>query len=281
MRLLVYTVAAVFGVFGNLPSARSEIPREIPFQFRDGLIWLKAEVAGKGEPLNFILDSGAGVSVLDLTRVCALGIRVGNPETIQGVDGRAVAYRVDNFEAVSAGVALPRSFLAANLKAVSNSCHQPIDGILGVDFFRGRIVQIDFREHKVRLCKNCDINLANCDVLPIRMCNGAFCVPMRIADNPVQWMRLDTGCDSALEWVVRGVETSQMSGHSIALSAAAAHHIKTSGQIGKHSFNDITAGVHTKQIFSGEDGLLGNGLLSKFCLTIDERRRRAVFEMTR
>ena len=31
----------------------------IPFQFRDGLIWLKVAVAGKSEPLNFLLDSRA------------------------------------------------------------------------------------------------------------------------------------------------------------------------------------------------------------------------------
>jgi hypothetical protein len=57
--------------------------------------------------------------------------------------------------------------------------------------------------------------------------------------------------------------------------------INTWVRIGSDSFHDITAGVHTKEIFPGEDGLVGNGLLSKFCLTIDERRSRVVLERVR
>jgi hypothetical protein len=72
-------------------SAHSETPNEIRFQYQDGLIWLKAEVPAKTKSLNFLLDSGAGVSVIDLDRARALGMRIGDPETVQGVNGRAVA----------------------------------------------------------------------------------------------------------------------------------------------------------------------------------------------
>ncbi len=230
MRLLV--LAAVVELL--LPiSARSELPHEIPFRYQDGLIWLKVELAGKKERMNFLLDSGASVS--------------------------AIIFAID-------------------LGSVSECCQQHIDGILGADFFRDRIVQIDFKAGKICLLKNCKLNTANCDTLRIRMRNGAFCVPVRIAGNPVQWMRLDTGCDSALEWVVTGTEKRRMGGPSIGLSAASVHYMNVSARLGKHSFNDIAAGIHTREIFPGEDGLLGNGLLSKFCLTIDERKSRVVFE---
>src|SRR5882724_3515464 len=167
----------------------------------DGLIWLKAEIPAKNESLNFLLDSGAGVSVLDLGRARALGMRVGNPELVQGINGPAVAYRVDDFQAVSGGITLPKSVLAINLQTISECCHQHIDGILGIDFFRGRIVQIDFAARRVRMLQH-GLGLANCEILPIKMCNDAFCVPVRVAGNPAQWMRLDTGCDASLEWVV-------------------------------------------------------------------------------
>ena len=62
MRFLLCTLLALL-----LPiSAESQVQREIHFQYRGGLIWLKVDVSGKSEPLNFLLDSGAGITAIDL-----------------------------------------------------------------------------------------------------------------------------------------------------------------------------------------------------------------------
>jgi hypothetical protein len=261
-------------------SAHSETPNEIRFQYQDGLIWLKAEVPAKTTSLNFLLDSGAGVSLIDLDRARALGVRIRDPESVQGVSGRAVAYRVDDFQANSGGVALPKSVLAINLQAISQRCHQHIDGILGMDFFRGRIVQIDFAARRVRIVERDSQGLANCEILPIRICNDAFCVPIRVAENPAQWTRVDTGCDACLEWVVSGPGKRLTEGTSFGLSRFRRDYVKTTVQIGKQRFV-VAAAVHEEPMFSGEAGLLGNGLLSKFRLTIDEPGSRIIFERNR
>jgi hypothetical protein len=275
MRFFLCTVfAAVL-----LPlSARSEIPGEIHFQYRDGLIWLKVNVAGKSKPLNFLLDSGAGISAIDLQMARTLGVLLGSRQTVLGVNGRGVAFQVSDLQAVCAGVALPKTVLAVDLRPLSDCCERPVDGILGADFFRSRIVQIDFRDGRVRILERCDSNLARCEILPIRMCNDAFCVPVRVAGNSAQWMRLDTGSDAALEWVVGATEKRRTGLSSIGLSGVSGRHIHTSVQLGKQRFNAVTAGVHTEQIFPGEDGLLGNALLSKFRLTIDQPENRVIFE---
>jgi hypothetical protein len=92
-------------------------------------------------------------------------------------------------------------------------------------------------------------------------------------------MRLDTGCDVPLEWVASGMAKSRTGGTSIGLSGPSARYInKTSVQLGKRCFNAVTVGVHNEQIFPGEAGLLGNGLLSKFLLTIDEPGGRVILE---
>src|SRR5215471_12479512 len=127
-----------------LLSAKSEAQREIHSQYRGGLIWLKVSVSGKSEPLNFLLDSGAGISAIDLQKARSLGVPLGNRQIVQGVNGQGSAYRVNDLQAVCGGIALPKSVLAIDLRALSGSCRQPVDGILGVDFFRSRIVQIDF-----------------------------------------------------------------------------------------------------------------------------------------
>ena len=135
MRLFVW---ALFGVLLPQFSAQAKVPGEIPFQYRDGLIWLKVDVAGKSEPLNFLLDSGAGVSAIDLQTARSLGVQLGNRQNVQGVNGQGFAYRVNDLQAVSGGIVLPKSVLAIDLRALSDCCDRRVDGILGVDFFRGR-----------------------------------------------------------------------------------------------------------------------------------------------
>src|ERR1700724_2819589 len=51
MRLFVL---ALFGLLLPQVSAQAKVPSEIPFQYRDGLIWLKVDVTGKSKPLNFL-----------------------------------------------------------------------------------------------------------------------------------------------------------------------------------------------------------------------------------
>jgi hypothetical protein len=259
-------------------SARSEVLEEIHFQYRDGLIWLKVNIAGKSKPLNFLLDSGAGISAIDLRTARTLGVLLGNRQIVLGVNGQGFAFQVSDLHAVCAGVDLPKTVLAVDLRALSDCCEQPVDGILGADFFRSRIVQIDFRDGRVRILERCDPNLAKCEILPIRMCNDAFCVPVRVAGNSAQWMRLDTGSDGALEWVVGGTEKRRTGQGSIGLSGVSVRHINTSVQLGKKCFNAVITGVHREQIFPGEDGLLGNALLSKFRLTIDQPGNRVILE---
>ena len=278
MRLLVLAWLSAFIL--PLP-VRSEILNEIPFQYRDGLIWITAQPAGRDKPLNFLLDSGAGVSVVDLRAANGLKLEFANHQTVQGVNGQALAYRGKHFRAVSGGVALPESVLAVDLGTLSSRCHQPVDGILGADFFRGRSVQIDFSAGRIRLLSNYDLNLANCEILPIKICNDAFCVPVRVANKPARWTRLDTGCDTALEWVDGETERKRMDQTSIGLSHRPVSYIDICVQIGRQRFTPVKAGFHKEEIFPGEAGLLGNALLSKFRVTIDEPRSRVIFERLR
>ena len=81
-------------------SARSEVLGEIHSLYRDGLMWLKVDVTGKREPLNCLLDSGAGISVIDLRTARSLGVHLGNRQIVQGVNGQSFAFRVNDLQAV-------------------------------------------------------------------------------------------------------------------------------------------------------------------------------------
>lgn len=258
------------------PALRAGTVTEIPFQYRDGLLWLEVAVAGQNQPLHFLLDSGAEASVLDAGAARGLGLKLGRPQPVQGVLSQATAYRVDRFDARVGGISLPKSLLALDLRAVGASCHQSIDGLVGADFFRGRIVQIDFSAGRIRLLDEARPG-AHATVLPLEIRKGIFCAPVTVAGNPAQRMRIDTGCDSALEWAVER-SGSRARGTSIALARPLDRAMRADVQLGSRSVGGVKIGMHDRQIFPGEAGLLGNGLLSTFRVTVDARARRLILE---
>ena len=65
---------------------------------------------------------------------------------------------------------------------------------------------------------------------------------------------------------------------SIGVSGASLTYASTDVKIGSHLFPGIRTGLHRREIFPGEDGLLGNGLLSRFRVTFDGVGHRVVFE---
>jgi hypothetical protein len=253
---------------------------EIPFQYRDGFLWLKVHVAGQREALNFLLDSGASSSVLSIQAARRLNLKLGSRQSVHGVHSRTLAYWISGFKAEAAGITLPESLLAIDLSGVSKTVHQPIDGLLGADFFRDRIVQIDFVARKVRVLDHAQPD-GRSAVLPIKWCNDAICVPVGVAGNSPQWERLDTGCESALEWAPGKAMAYRDPGTrdvSIGLSNVSIRYIHADVQLGSHKLNGVEIGVHPQQIFSGERGLLGNGVLSQFRVTIDTPGRRVILE---
>jgi len=94
-----------------------------------------------------------------------------------------------------------------------------------------------------------------------------LCVAVSIAGKSGQWLRLDTGCDDTIHWVAGRPE--RLSGLHLGAPEGAGRRVKTDVQFGGRFFGDVDIAVQEKAIFPDEDGLLGNGILSKFTVTID------------
>lgn len=258
-RRLIPNLLASLLILASRPSAAVEIP----FQQAGGMIGLKVTVAGSSAPLNFLLDSGAGASVIDLNAARRLGLNLNAPQTVAGVHGRAVAYRVKGFVGKVGEVPVSTSILAIDLSALGTAGHQRIDGLLGADFFRSHIVQIDFGAQTIRLLQRDELNTAGCEVLPLAARNDTYCARISIDGNPAQWLRLDTGCNSALEWVATADWAEKM---------GSVREVHTDVQWGSKRIGGVKTGIHTTQMFPGEAGLIGTGLLSRFTVTIDTAR---------
>jgi Aspartyl protease len=270
-RLVATLAAALLFAAHNLSAAA-----EIPFDYADRMIWVKVSVAGQNAPLNFLLDSGASASVLDLNVARRLGVKLGRPENVQGVGGRTTAHRVNDFVASVGSVSTPRSLLALDLSAVSAGMHQRIDGLLGADFFYDRIVQINYGAEKIRLLERAELNAIVGETIPIVQRNGAMCIRAGVAGNAGEWMRVDTGCNRALEWIATGAKAKGLGGTSVGVSSGFARPMLVDVELGSLRLTGIPAGLHSRQMFPGEAGLLGNGILSKFTVAFDAVKSRLI-----
>src|ERR1041385_1189662 len=250
---------------------------EMRFECREGLLWVKASVAQSAAPLNLLLDTGAGVSVLNTPTAERMNLRPGRRIDVHGVEASLPGYALKPLSITVGGFQLPAPWFAVDLQKFSASCAQPVDGLVGMDFLRGRIVQIDFETHTLRfLAASPKSRSANSLPLELRPCGMR--IPITINGRKSQWVRLDTGCVSPLQWVTSTVRPGECSHKTaIGLTALSIPQTETTVQIGLKEFQNIPTGVHEKPIFRGEAGLLGNGLLSRFSrITIDAKSGRLI-----
>jgi len=255
-------------------SAADSAP-EIPFRFTDGFICIQARVAGSGEPLNLLLDSGAGASVLDLRTARRLKVKLGATQKVRGVGSEASAFHIEPFRTSAGAVELPPIPFVTDLSMADDLCSQPIDGLIGVDFFQDRVVQIDYSRRCLRMLAPGSAAVG--ERLPIKFQNGIICVPVGVNDSPVRWTRLDTGCNDALHWVIpRPRARGGRAGVSIGFMTNESDTALTGVSLGSRSMANVKTALHGRALFDGEAGLLGNGLLSQFLVTVDWRNQQVV-----
>lgn len=249
----------------------------IPFEYSEGLLWVQIEISQSSRPLNFLFDTGAEISVINSDTAVALGLSGGNKIYVQGVQTITTGRWPVKLVAKAGTVKLPAKYLSLDLSQLAHSCSRPLDGLLGADFIKGKVVEIDFQSHQLRFHDK--ISLAKSDIdVPIKLNNGSFCVPICINHQPQLWMRLDTGCATALQWVTSAASVSTKSEKpAIGLTGLSIPQTQTTITLGGRQFDQISTGIHSQAIFAGEAGLLGNEFLSRFkTVTIDTKSAHLV-----
>jgi hypothetical protein len=246
--------AAVFSALLLLHCGLCSAGEVIPFEYQDGLIWVKVKTAHADGPLDFLLDSGAGSSVLNSETARKLGVDMGRRERVRLVGASASARRVNGFRASLGRIELRGNPLALDLSETSELCSRPIDGLLGFDFFEERIVQIDFKARCIRLLDKVD-HRDCCAIVALRVRDQALCVPVSVNGSPAEWTRLDTGCDDGLHWVSGG---DRRDGY-----------VRVSLKLGNEQITNVKTALHRSPIFPSEAGLLGNDVLENYRVTID------------
>lgn len=248
-----------------------------PVALRDGLLWAEVECAGA--KLHFVVDTGAGSSCVNLAAARRLGLRLGGALDVAGVDGQTTGYRCIGFHATLGGMRLPEEVVALDLSGPARACSEQIDGLIGADFFRGRVVRIDY----ARGVLSDEPALREAwRGTPLRFANGVICVHVAMNGGRARWTRLDTGCTDALEWCAEaGSRPAANTGKTVALAAFPRGTMRAEVTVGTARLDGVPVQVRDREIFPGEAGLLGNGTLSNFRVTIDGIGRRLVLDPCR
>jgi len=275
MRFLCSALLLCFAVFSGAQAASPEIA--IPFEYSEGLLWVQIQSPQSSHPLNFLFDTGAEVSVINADTATTLGLAAGEKIQVQGVQSATTGHWPVKLAAKAGSVELPTKYLSLDLSQLAHSCSRPLDGLLGADFIKGKVVEIDFQTHQLHF--HDQISVAKSDIdLPLKASRNCFCVPVRVNGHKKQWVRLDTGCVTALQWVTSDAGVSAKSEKpAIGLAGLAIPQTQTTVSLGGKQFDQVPTGIHRQAIFAGESGLLGNDLLSRFkTVTIDTKSARIV-----
>lgn len=223
--------------------------------------------------MNFILDSGAGSSVLSRSTAQELGLSLTKGELVQTVNGTENASRAETIQiklgTSSESVRFSAVPLVIDLASESRVLGVPIDGLIGLDFFEGRSIKIDFKRSRLHVSPAAKPGL-NATRLPLSRGRDGMFVGLTAGDSFLQRVRLDTGCSRSLCW-------SPPAGSSHR-GTRDGKTLKTDVNLGSFVMSDVHTDAYRRPLFASEDGLLGTALLSRFeSVWIDSINNRISF----
>ena len=238
----------------------------------DGLVW--ADVDCDGRTLRFVVDTGAASSCVNLAAAERLGMRLGAPLKVAGGGGWTTGYRCTGFDANVGGMRLPTTVVALDLSGPARVCSEEIDGLIGADFFRGKIVRIDYARGVLSRGNVPEVGIE----MRLRFANGVMCAPVSVDGSGARWTRLDTGCTDALDWCAGACCRPMAGSRTVALATSMRDATEAEVTVGTARLHDLPVNWWKREIFPGEAGLLGNEALSRYRVTIDGIGKRLVLE---
>jgi hypothetical protein len=154
----------------------------------------------------FVLDTGAPFHVLDKSLMPALGVpgikkragTSGTPTEVIFYEGKHLnLFGMPSLHVGQTEVEASNGIVCVDLTAIREACDRRVMGIIGIDYFRDKIIQIDYDAQRLRIFKQQTPPSATWgEVLPLTL-NAA--TPMPYLDNArasglKQAFLVDTGC---------------------------------------------------------------------------------------
>lgn len=297
MRKLLIAVLVALTLHG-VPCAASSIAQdqtvEIPFSFEKGLVIVQAKIKGD-VPVELVLTSGAEHSKMDggLLKKYKLPAFYYAEAPVTGNNDRLYSFSTVPDVRVAS---LSGKSMNLRLGAFDNESQRvgrEIFGSLGVDFFRGRVVQFDFKKKVVRLLSQSpDIakdatgaNATRSAVLPMSFYKETLTLP--ISENVTfEGKKIKTNFDTGILTVV---SLSASAAKQLSLTSPPEKQPPLAGKVSSLRFaelelKNVPVLLHSKDSQFGsyekEDygAIAGIALLQNFLVTFDFRKKVIILE---
>ena len=256
------------------------------------LIIVPASVNDRG-PYEFILDTGAGTSLLSPRVAEALGIAATGSREGSGAAGR-VTVALASAESLAIGGArrapMPLA-ITAEVDRIGTAIGHPIDGDIGYDFLKAFRVTIDYQKRLVRLVQGAYESAGRGHLLraevAFRLAGPAkplVLVPAFVNGRGPHTFVVDTGASATVlspalahSLSIRSAAPGTMIGAGGTLQASVGR--ATSLAVGGASLDDLTVVVADfldglgKVVGATLDGIVGYNFLRHFRVTLDYPNR--------
>lgn len=287
-RIILLVLSFAF-IFSQIRAQIVEIPIEVA---EGGHVFLKVKVNDHSEPLNFVLDSGATVGVLDSVTAVEIGLKPNAKQHTIGASG-IVEYE----EARNQTVIIQEdikitdcNLLLPSLAALNEYFDIRIDGLIGYKFFKKYITQIDYENKKLILYDRLTVddtkdfssipfNFGDGLVIPqfdisITLKNGeTFTGPIIFDSGAGLGLEINSPFNEENEISVKAVKklTSKSSGlnHESKSESIAIQSLK----FGNYTFENLVTSISYSKAgvtsWDGFLGLLGAKIIRRFNIILD------------
>jgi len=263
----------------------------VEFDLRVSHIYVPVMVNGQG-PFRFVLDSGAGLSLIEKSVADRLNLHSTGELPAVGTGGVDIGTFV-TADSVNLGGAILKDVVAGQLdfSGLNQFAQEPIEGILGYDFFSSFIVELDYFDSTITVYDNsASETLMADDTVSIEIETNHPMISALINDSIEGRFRIDTGSMNYLDLNTHFVaehnliEQSESTIPGVKIHGVGGGEIETilgrvgSFSIGEFTIDDLPCGFSTSDsgIFAAEanDGNIGGGVLSRFTCTFDYTNER-------
>lgn len=271
----------------------------LPFDYRAHHVWLHVSVNG-GPPGNFILDTGANVTVIDSAFAARTGLKTaGNLQAQGGAStGNASLATVDQLRVIGAeadGVELQNVKVAVVSLSpmMAPLLWRDCDGIIGANVIAQFVTRLDYDRRQLDfLDPKAFTYEGKGTALPMTLTGGVPVVDIKVDGAFEGGARVDVGSDAILDLhtpfvkkndlLARAGKTIGVTSGSIGGEFQSTIARMKSIEIGPYRMADPLVGLSTTEsgALASEDyaGNIGNELLDRFTVTLDYEHRQVWLE---
>lgn len=269
-----------------------------PFEQYGAHSFIKVKI-NNSEELDFIFDTGDGLTVLNISRVKELGMSSGADATTTSAEGTISGKLVKHNEISVGGAPIHNvKVYETSLQHLEISIGRDIDGIIGYDILKNYVVSMNYDKKRIELYKPAGFTYkGKGTVMSINLTSFIPHIAGKVTLNSGETLMgeffVDTGAKATIDFNTPFVESNQLASkldNSYIYLVAGLGDKEYEHHRGKvksfafenFSFDDIPVGLshakHGIQNHKKVAGILGSGLLSRFNIVYDYHSKKMYWE---